>query len=148
MHFRQNIDTDHATDRLTISEVHPTRREGNVTKTEDITDFDARTAAESLRTFARKAQEWPAPPGAADQLDPQSDLVRSALGLLQDAKHWLGRLNTPFDDFSGDYLLEAVQSDVRIGRDFFVVCLENAAVLLEQVAILVELRPRSMRPAV
>lgn len=113
-----------------------------MTATAETRDFDAKEAAGSLRTYAEAAAKQA---GVIEELDRESPLVTSAVGLLRDAKEWLALVETPFKEFPGDWLIEAVELGARVSVDFFHTCVADAAITLEQVAKFIELRPTVAR---
>ncbi len=71
---------------------------------------------------------------------PDEPPFKSAVGVLSDAKIWLERYRTPFEDFAGDLLLLACEYEIAIATDTFAATLTSAALEVVTIARLVELR--------
>src|SRR5262245_44872287 len=96
--------------------------------------FDVADAIDALEMCAEFAPQFADKDG---RLDPTSSLVRSAADLLLDSKAWLERHRTPFDDFSGEAVVQAQAEGTPIPLETFVSRLRDTVVELVQVNALV-----------
>jgi hypothetical protein len=101
----------------------------------ETSSFDANLAAVVLLALAELADQHP-----SLVIQPVHPLFRAAAEALGDAKRWIERYTTPFDDFTGDYLLKARKRGRAVGRDKFISVTTIASLELAVIARLIELR--------
>jgi len=111
-------------------------------ETENLTRFDALTAAEVLEKFAQLTLDRFASNAVLEGREPI--LVAGAL-LLRDAKLWLDQHLTPYDCFAGDAVLDAHAKESAVHVENFVSALRSTAIELIQVRKLLEYRTHSTR---
>jgi hypothetical protein len=97
--------------------------------------FDARVAAAVLSKLAALAER-----DGVRVLDSKHPAFSAALGVLDDARVWLGNYETPFHDFLGHRLLKTLESKTSLATRTFASALLRASLELEMLARLVELR--------